>query len=97
MAKAQLAQGLTGAAVIASYDPQNPSTRSRAEMAQLVEKMVSLKFGRDDELESDRLGVKFMSQAGYDPRAMLGVMGAPPVCTSCMASSTAAGSSFFNK
>lgn len=74
MAKAQLAQGLTGAAVIASYDPQNPSTRSRAEMAQLVEKMVSLKFGRDDELESDRLGVKFMSQAGYDPRAMHGVM-----------------------
>jgi beta-barrel assembly-enhancing protease len=74
MAKAQLAQGLTGAAVIASYDPQNPSTRSRAQMAQLAEKMVTLKFGRDDELESDRLGVKFMTQAGYDPRAMLGVM-----------------------
>ena len=30
--------------------------------------------GRDDELESDDLGVKFMLQAGYDPEEMIGVM-----------------------
>ena len=30
--------------------------------------------GRDDELESDDLGVKFMLQAGYNPEEMIGVM-----------------------
>jgi predicted Zn-dependent protease len=33
-----------------------------------------MKYGREDELESDRLGVRFMSDAGYDPRALIGVM-----------------------
>jgi len=33
-----------------------------------------MKYGRDDELQSDRLGVEFMSEAGYDPRALLRVM-----------------------
>ena len=33
----------------------------------------SMKYGREDELQSDELGVRFMSQAGYDPRAMIGV------------------------
>jgi predicted Zn-dependent protease len=31
-------------------------------------------YGRDDELESDRLGLQFMAQAGYDPAALIGVM-----------------------
>jgi predicted Zn-dependent protease len=30
--------------------------------------MVSLKFSRSDELEADRLGMRYMSRAGYDPR-----------------------------
>ena len=30
--------------------------------------------GRDDELESDDLGVRFMIRSGYDPREMIGVM-----------------------
>ncbi|MEZ4976043.1 MAG: M48 family metalloprotease [Flavobacteriaceae bacterium] len=30
--------------------------------------------GRDDELESDELGVKFMIDAGYNPEEMIGVM-----------------------
>ncbi|MEM5564072.1 M48 family metalloprotease [Psychroserpens sp. AS72] len=30
--------------------------------------------GRDDELESDDLGVKFMLKAGFDPEEMIGVM-----------------------
>lgn len=30
--------------------------------------------GRDDELESDDLGVRFMLQAGYNPEEMIGVM-----------------------
>ena len=74
IAKAQLTQGLTGAVVVASYDPQNPNSRSAAYMAQIVGQLVNMKFGRDDELQSDRLGVQFMSEAGYDPRALLRVM-----------------------
>ena len=30
--------------------------------------------GRDDELESDELGVLFMIKAGYNPEEMIGVM-----------------------
>ena len=33
-----------------------------------------LSNGRDDELESDELGVKFMIDAGYNPEEMIGVM-----------------------
>ncbi|MEO8504695.1 MAG: M48 family metalloprotease [Acidobacteriota bacterium] len=33
-----------------------------------------LKYSRDDELEADELGVQMMSEAGYDPRALVGVM-----------------------
>ncbi|MBN9503145.1 MAG: peptidase M48 Ste24p [Armatimonadetes bacterium 55-13] len=74
MAKAQLTQGLTGAAVIATYDPNNPSSRNTAAIAAMVGQLVNLKYGREDELESDDLGVRFMSQAGYDPRSMIEVM-----------------------
>jgi predicted Zn-dependent protease len=31
-------------------------------------------YGRDDELESDKLGMRFMEQAGYDPNELIGVM-----------------------
>ena len=74
MAKSQLLQGLTGAAVIAATDPGDPRTYNSAMLAQLVAQMINLKYGRDDELESDRWGVKLMAQAGYDPRAMIEVM-----------------------
>jgi len=74
IAKAKLTQGLTGAAVIAAYDPANPATRGGAAMAQLIGQVVNTKYGREDELEADRLGVDLMADAGYDPRAMLGVM-----------------------
>ena len=33
-----------------------------------------LKFGRSQELESDKLGLRYMAAAGYDPWALLGVM-----------------------
>jgi len=74
MAKAQLTQGITGAAVIASYDPNNPNSYRNAAFAQLIAQMVDLKFSRTDESQADELGVKLMAQAHYDPRAMLGVM-----------------------
>jgi predicted Zn-dependent protease len=74
MAKAQLTQGLTGAAVLATYDPDNPNTRNSAAVAALIGQMINMRFGRQDELESDKLGVRFVSESGYDPRAMVDVM-----------------------
>jgi beta-barrel assembly-enhancing protease len=74
MARQRFAQGLTGAAVIASVDPSDPRTYRNAAFAQMVNQLVTMRYGRDDELESDRLGVRYMAQAGYDPRAMIGVM-----------------------
>jgi predicted Zn-dependent protease len=74
IAKAKLTEGLTGAAVIASYDPNNPSSASRAQIAMLVGQLINLKFGRDDELEADALGVCFINDTGYDPNEMVDVM-----------------------
>ena len=67
MAKDQLTQGITGAVLVAS------GSGNDAQMAQMIGQMVNMKYGREDELQSDSLGVRFMSQAGYDPRAMIAV------------------------
>ena len=73
LAKQQLTQGLIGAVGVATYDPQNPSA-STAAIAAAVGQLVSMRYGRNDELESDALGVKFMKEAGYDPRGMVSLM-----------------------
>lgn len=73
IAKAQLTQGLTGAAVLATYDPNNPSSMGTAQVAALIGQLVTLKFSRNDELEADGLGVCFMNDAGYDPNEMIKV------------------------
>lgn len=72
MAKQQLTQGLAGAAVVGSSDTNN--YYSHAAVASQVAGLLNLKYTRDDEKEADKLGVRFMSEAGYDPRAMVGVM-----------------------
>lgn len=74
IAKARLTEGLTGAAVIAAYDPENPSSAQAAQIAVIIGQLVNLKFGREDELESDFLGVCFLDAAGYDPNELIGVM-----------------------
>jgi predicted Zn-dependent protease len=74
IAKTQLTQDLTGAVVVASYDPSNPNSAYAAQFAALIGQLVNLRYGRNDELESDRLGVRFMAEAGYDPQAMVRVM-----------------------
>jgi beta-barrel assembly-enhancing protease len=74
IAKQQLTEGLTGAAVLATYDPNNPSSRNSAAVAAMLGQLVNMRFGRQDELESDRLGVRFSSEAGYDPRSMIELM-----------------------
>jgi predicted Zn-dependent protease len=68
LAKQQLTQGLTGAAVVASGD------QGIGQMAAMVGQMVNMRYGRDDELQSDEIGVRLMTEAGYDPHALIGVM-----------------------
>ena len=70
----QLTQGLTGAVVMATYDPNNPSSMATAEVAMLIGQLVDMKFSREDEIVADTMGVKVMGQANYDPNTMLKVM-----------------------
>jgi predicted Zn-dependent protease len=74
IAKQQLTQGLTGAAVLATYDPNDPSSRNSAAVAAMIGQLVTMRFGRQDELEADHLGVRLASESGYDPRAMIQLM-----------------------
>jgi predicted Zn-dependent protease len=68
LAKQKLTQGLAGAAGVAGGD------QNSAQMAMAVGNMINMQYGRNDELESDKWGVILTADAGYDPRAMLGVM-----------------------
>lgn len=74
LAKAKLTQGLSSAAGVATYDPERPGSATGAVAAAAIAKLMTLKYGRDDELESDNWAVRFTAQAGYDPRAMIEVM-----------------------
>jgi predicted Zn-dependent protease len=74
IAQQELQQGLTGALVLATYDPDDPSTQRTAQVAILIGQLITMQYGREDELQSDALGVRFMAEAGYDPRAMIDVM-----------------------
>lgn len=73
IAKDQLTQGLVGAVAVGASDDYN-SGRAAAEVAAMVAGVVQMKYGRDDEIQSDTLGVKVMADAGYDPRALISVM-----------------------
>jgi predicted Zn-dependent protease len=68
IAKSKLTEGLAGAVMVAS------ESGGTGQMAAMIGQMINMKYGRDDELESDQLGVRFMADAGYDPRALIGVM-----------------------
>jgi predicted Zn-dependent protease len=68
MASQKLFQGLAAAGGVAGGDQQS------AQMAQAAAQLASMKYGREDELEADKWGVRLTYLAGYDPRSMIGVM-----------------------
>lgn len=68
MAKGAFYQGLAGAATAASGSYEG------SQIANYVAQMKMMQFGRDDELQSDEYGVKYMIRSGYDPNALIGVM-----------------------
>lgn len=75
LAKGQLTQGLVGAVAVGASDPNSPMDPQQAAMiAQAVGQMINLKYGREDELESDHWGVRLLARSGYDPRALIRVM-----------------------
>ena len=71
MAKSKLLSGIAQGAGVLLSDGQSTGGM---QMAQMLGQMMNMKYGREDELESDKLGLKFLLQAGYDPEAMIGVM-----------------------
>jgi beta-barrel assembly-enhancing protease len=74
IAKARLTEGLAGAAVIATYDPDNPNSSGSAQVAAIIGQLINMRWGREHELESDFLGVCFMHEAGYQPESLIQVM-----------------------
>ncbi|WP_395745051.1 M48 family metalloprotease [Prosthecobacter sp.] len=71
MAHSKLLGGLAqGVGVLTSDGHSNTG----AYIANLVAQWRVMTFSREDESESDALGVRFMMQAGYNPEALIGVM-----------------------
>ena len=68
IAKQELMSGLAGATVMASGD------YTTGQVASMVGNFLQMKYGREDELESDKTGLRLMDAAGYDPAAMVRVM-----------------------
>lgn len=68
IAQNDLTNGLIGAVGVASGDA------SAAQTAAMIGQMINMSYGRDDEIQSDTIGVCLMLQAGYDPNAMISVM-----------------------
>jgi len=66
MSRSMLLQGLVLATAVASNDSDygNLAVGGAAVAAQLV----TMRYGRNAELESDRYGMQYMSAAGYDPQ-----------------------------
>lgn len=68
MARQGMFQGIAGAVGVLGGDVNS------ARMGQMVGAVLSTKYGREAELESDRWGVRLMAMAGYNPESMIGVM-----------------------
>jgi beta-barrel assembly-enhancing protease len=73
LAQSQLTDGLIGAVAVAAANPNDPNGANAAQIAQVVGQLVNLKYSRADESQADTLGVRLMSEAGYDPNAMVQV------------------------
>ena len=67
IAETRIAPGLTGAAVLAAYDPADAASRRKAAIATLIGRLIDLRFSPREEAEADRLGARLAAQAGYDP------------------------------
>jgi predicted Zn-dependent protease len=62
--------GILGAVVTASTGVQGVDT-----LTDMASTAIVRGYGRDHELEADRLGAEYLAKSGYDPNAMLEVVG----------------------
>jgi predicted Zn-dependent protease len=69
MAKTGFIQGLIQSVMIGTGGDQ-----SMAQIANVIGQYSSMKYGRDQELESDDYGVQMMIEAGYKPEELIKVM-----------------------
>jgi predicted Zn-dependent protease len=68
MAQSQMHQQLANAAAVGT------GSYEAGQIANYVSNFLQLSYGRDQELQSDTVGLKMMADAGYDPREMVRVM-----------------------
>lgn len=68
IAKSDLTNGLVGAVGVAA------GTADAQQTAAMIGQLITMKYGRDDETQSDIFGVCLMRAAGYDPQGMVEVM-----------------------
>ena len=73
LAKQKLSGSLVNAIGVAASGG-NDGGQGVAAIAQAASQLANLRYGRKDESESDRFGLKFIVGAGYDPRGILEVM-----------------------
>ncbi len=69
MAKSGFIQGIIQSVMIGSG-----GDHSIAQIANVVGNYANMKYGRDQELESDKWGIQLMIDAGYNPEELIGVM-----------------------
>jgi len=72
MAKGQLGQLVVTGVGVATSDRGNGYTG--AMIASLVNNTIQLRHSREDESQADALGLRIMTESGFDPQAMIDVM-----------------------
>ena len=69
---------LTGAQIFVDSASRGSATRQIGGAAvpalDMGGQLVMLQYGRDEEIEADRLGIRYMTRVGYNPRGQLQVM-----------------------
>lgn len=73
LARRQLGSILVNAIGVATSS-EDGSGQQAAVIAQAVNQMIGLNYSREDELESDRLGLDFMTDADYNPEGIVELM-----------------------
>jgi beta-barrel assembly-enhancing protease len=70
--KGQLGQGLVLATGVAASGDRNGYAAAAA--AAMADQLIQLRFSREDESQADQRGLQYMTQAGFDPTAMIDLM-----------------------
>lgn len=74
MGRQMIISGLAVGAAVAAGTQDDDRWAAAVPLAVSGAGLFNLKFGRDEELEADRLGMRYMVRSGYNPEEMLRVM-----------------------